>query len=38
MKLCDLQENGTADDHVKQNKPEWERQITHVLSHMKIQS
>jgi hypothetical protein len=25
---------GTRDDHLKQNKPNWERQILHVLSHM----
>jgi hypothetical protein len=26
--------DGTGDHHVKWNKPDWERQILHVLSHM----
>jgi hypothetical protein len=32
MKSCHLQETG--DHHVLWNKPHWERQISHVLSHM----
>jgi hypothetical protein len=34
LKLCYLQENGTRDHQVKQNKLAWERKISQVLSHM----
>jgi hypothetical protein len=28
--------NGTKNHHIKWNKPDWERQVLHVLSHMQI--
>jgi hypothetical protein len=31
MKLCHLQENGNGNHHVKLNKPDWEKQVFHVL-------
>jgi hypothetical protein len=35
MKTCHLQANdGTEDHDVKRNKPDWERQILLVLSHI----
>jgi hypothetical protein len=34
MKLCHFQKNGARDYHVKQNKPDSERQMSHVFAYM----
>jgi hypothetical protein len=35
IKPCDLQENNGTENHIKQNKPDSERQISHAFSYMK---